>query len=319
MGEWQIVLKYNLTVMNVTSMWVPTENVFGDPAVYQQQSVQPDYGVDVMDLLGYVGFGNARFSGEVSVSNGILCKANCTVLGEGQTTILIATKSTPAYKSIKQSDAFASFLGTWSDQYQQYVDIPQPLRTESAIMTSGATLSRPIAVLKATPTRVDKAKYIVLDGHPPAGDTQFVQAYKTYPVTFNASESYGMLVLNNGTKVISNAAIGKYHWDFGDGTNTTTDEPMIVHTYAAVGPLKASLWIEDKNAPPSNSETVTINLVIGLVLESFNWTPFVYVIIAIVAAGAAFYVFRETRRYLRARRELRARRLTSKRLPPTSQ
>jgi PKD repeat protein len=319
MGIWQIVLKYNLTVMNVTSMWIPTENVFGDPTVYQQQTVQPDYGVDFVDHLGYVGFGNALFSGEVPVSNGILCKANCTVLGDGQTTILIATRANPAFKSVSQSDAFASFLGTWSDQYQQYVDVPQPLRTKSTVMTSGAALSKPIAVLSATATLADNTKYIVIDGHQPPGDTAFLQAYKTYPVTFNASGSYGMMVLENGTKVISSAAIGKYHWDFGDGTNATTDDPIIVHTYDAVGQCIASIWVEDKGIPPSDSETVEMNLVVGLVLDYFSWTPLVYAVIAIAVAAAAYYAFRQTRRYQRERRELRARRLASKRLHPTSQ
>lgn len=319
LGAWQVVLKYNQTVMNVTAMWVPTENVFGDPAVYPQQSVVPIYGVDYLDHQGYVGFGNSRFSGEVSVSSGVLCMANCTALGEGGTTLLIATRGTPVFVSPNQADAFASFLGTWSDQYQAYVDIPQPLRAKSAVMTSGGGATKPIAAFTATPTLPERAGHLILDGHRPIGDTMFSQAYKTYPVTFNASSSLGMLTLENGTKELSNAGISEYQWDFGDGSNATTDNPIITHTFGNTGNWHVTLWVEDKETPRAKSDTVEMIMVVGLVLDVFNWMPFIYAVFALIVAAVVFYVYRETRRYLRVRRELRARRLSSKRLSQPSQ
>jgi PKD repeat protein len=318
MGEWQVVLKYNQTVMNVTAMWVPTDNVFGDPAVYQQQTVQPDYGVDFEDGMGYAGFGNSRYVGEVSVSNGILCMVNCTALDEGASTIQLATKSNPVTKSAFSS-GFASFLATWSDQYQEYRDIPQPLSVKSAAMTSGNAVSKPIATFVATPTLPESTGHLILNGHAPIGDTGYSQGYETYPVTFNASSSIGTLTLDNGTKVLSNAGISEYHWDFGDGTNVTTNNPIIVHTYGETGDYDVTLWVEDKETPPTASDATELIMVIGLVLDYFNWTPFLYTVFALIAALIVFITYREIRGYLRTKRELRARRLTSKRPSPPMQ
>lgn len=318
-GAWQLVLKYNQTVMNVTAMWVPIDNVFGDPAVYQQQSVQAIYGQDYYDHQGYVGFGNSRFVGEVPVSNGILCMANCTALGEGATTILVATRSDPVFVSPNQADAFASFLGTWDDNKQQYVDISQPLRAKSAVLAIGGAATKPLATFTATATLPEKAGHLILDGHRPIGDTAFSQAYKSYPVTFNASSSIGLLIMENGTKVLNNAGIARYYWVFGDGSNATTDNPIIVHTFGNTGNWHVSLSVEDKETPPAASDTVEMIMVVGLVLDVFNWTPFVYTLFALIAAAIVFLVFRETRRYLQTRKELRARRLTGKQLSPPVQ
>jgi len=318
MGAWQVVLKFNLTVMNVTAMWVPTDNVFGDPAVYQQQTVEPDYGVDFEDGMGYAGFGNARYVGEVSVTNGVLCMVNCTALNEGATTIQLATRSNPVAKSAFSS-GFASFLATWSDQYQEYRDIPQTLLVKSAVLTCGNVASKPIAVIAAAPTLPETTGHLVLNGHTPIGETGYAQAYKTYPVTFNASDSIGILALDNGTKVLSHDGISKYHWNFGNGANATTDNPIITYTYEETGNYQVTLWVEDKETPPATSDITVLTIVVGLVLDYFNWTPFLYTIFALIAALIVFIAYREIRGYLRTKRDLRARRLTSKRPSPPVQ
>lgn len=318
MGAWQVVLKFNLTVMNVTAMWVPTDNIFGDPAVYQQQTVAPDYGVDFGDGMGYAGFGNSRYVGEVSVSNGVLCMVNCTALNDGASTIQIATRSNPVIQSAFSS-GFASFLATWIDQYQEYRDIPQILSVKSAVMTCGNVASKPIATFVAAPTLPETAGHLVLKGHTPIGDVGYAQAYKTFPVNFNASSSIGTMTLENGTKVLSNAGISAYYWTFGDGTNATTDNPIISHTYNETGSFTVTMWIEDKETPPAASDTTKLIMVVGLVLDYFNWTPFLYTIFALIAALIVFITYREIRGYLRTKRELRARRLTSKRVSPPSQ
>lgn len=315
-GAWQVVLKFNLTVMNVTEMWVPTDNAFGDPAVYQQQTVAPDYGVDFTDGMGYAGFGNSRYVGEVSVTNGILCMVNCTALNEGATTIQLATRSNPVTKSAFSS-GFASFLATWSDQYQEYRDIPQTLLVKSTVLTSGNVASKPIAVFAATPTLPESTGHLILKGHTPIGETGYSQGYTTYPVTFNASNSIGMLTLENGTKVLSHDGISKYHWNFGDGTNVTTDNPIINYTYSETGNYHATLSVEDKETPPATSDNTELIMVVGLVLDYFNWTPFLYTIFALIAALIVFIAYREIRGYLSTKRELRERRLTSKRPSPS--
>jgi hypothetical protein len=318
LGAWQVVFKFNQTVMNVTGMWVPTDNVFGDPATYQQQTVAPDYGVDFADGMGYAGFGNSRYVGEVSVLNGVLCKVNCTALSEGATTIQIATRSNPVTKSAFSS-GFTSFLATWSDQYQEFRDIPQTLSVKSAVMTCGNVASKPIAIFAAVPTLPERTGHLVLSGHVPIGETGYAQAYKTFPVTFNASSSIGTLTLENGTKVLNNSGISQYHWIFGDTTNATTDTPIISHTYDGTGSFTVTLWVEDRETPPATSDVTELIMVVGLVVDYFNWTPFLYTIFALIAVLIVFIAYREIRGYLRAKKDLRARRITSKRPSPTVQ
>lgn len=130
MAAWQVFLKYNLTVMNVTDLWVPVDNIFGDPALVSQFRAVPEYGIDCFDGMGYVGFGNALYVGNVSVTDGVLFKANCTALGEGPTSILIANKTNPAYKTPDQYDGLYSKLFIFDDQLQTYLEIPQPLRVQ---------------------------------------------------------------------------------------------------------------------------------------------------------------------------------------------
>ncbi len=313
-GAWQLVLKFNATVMNVTDMWVPTDNIFGDPAIYQQQVVEPDYGLDFQDGMGFAGFGCSRYIGEVSVSNGVLCKVNCTALDEGATTIQIATKSNPVIKSAFSS-GFASFLATWSDQYQDFRDIPQTLRVESAVMTCGNVASKPIATFLAVPTLPTAEGHLVITGHIPIGEIGHVQAYKTFPITFNASTSLGTVTLENGTKVLSNSGVSAYHWTFGNAEELTTDEPIINYTYHVTGSYTVTLWIEDKETPPTVSDKTQLVVVVGLVLDYFNWTPILYTIFALIAVLIVFLMYREIRAYLRTKKDLRARRMTSKRSP----
>jgi hypothetical protein len=243
---------------------------------------------------------------------------NCTALGEGASTIQLATKSNPVVKSAFSS-GFASFLATWSDQFQAFVDIPQTLRVESAVMTCGNVASKPIATFTAAPTLPETTGHLVLSGHVPIGDTGYAQGYKTYPITFNASRSIGTLTLDNGTRVQSTAGVAEYHWNFGDGTNVTTENPIIAHTYNETGNWQATLWVEDKETPPTSSDNTVQIMVIGLVLDYFNWTPFIYTVFALIIALIVFLVFRETRGYLRTKRELTARRLSSKNPSPPSQ
>jgi hypothetical protein len=124
--------------MNVTAMWVPTDNVFGDPAIHPQTWVEPDYGVDFFEGMGYAIFGNSLSEGEVSVTNGMLCRVNCTVLHEGATSVQVATKSNRIYKAESSSGSY-SFLATWSNESQSFVEIPQPLTVHSAVMFARAS------------------------------------------------------------------------------------------------------------------------------------------------------------------------------------
>jgi hypothetical protein len=308
LSTWQLTLKYDASVMNLTAMWVPAGiSVFGSAI---QIPVEPDLGIDLLDSMGYVNYGNALLGDPVSVSNGILCMANVTALAEGQTTILIATSSNRAHKTPNEYDAFYSYV-------LDADNVEVPYTTKSATMIVGGGASKPIALFTATGTGPLTGGNLVLPGHPPTGDLVYAQAYKGYSVTFNASASFGVITLDNETKVIGQAAIGKYNWDFNDGNLTSTNDPIITHTYDGTGSFIAKLTVEDKENPPATSDSVQLTIVVGLVLPRFDWTPFIYAVFAIIIVGAVFYAAKELKAHIKQRRELKARRLLSSKRMPT--
>jgi len=94
---YQVVFKYNGAVLNLTNLWFPDDNVFSGQNPISLWS-NATYAGDTIDHLNYTVAGSTLLSDvSVSVSNGVLCKANFTVVGVGQTTIEIATKNDPAY------------------------------------------------------------------------------------------------------------------------------------------------------------------------------------------------------------------------------
>lgn len=305
---WQLVLKYNLTLMNITTMWVPAgASIFGNLT-----SIIPDFqfGVDVLDGMGYVIFGNSLILDTVTSSNGILCVANATALQEGTTTILIATRGDRAHKTVYDYDAFYSYLLDADTNEIQYAE-------SSSTVISGGGMSKPVAKFSVAPPVPDNSSRLVLSNHPPVGDAIYYQTFVGLPVAFDASASFGVTVLNNGTKVQGNVAISKYIWDFGDGNVNSTDSPLINFTYMRTGKWQVSLTVEDKENPPAQSGSVSYPMYVGLVLDYFNWTPFVYGVFALVAAGLAYYIFSETRKYLRTRRISKAQELLMKKNQPS--
>jgi len=310
LNAWQLTLKYNVSVVTVTSMWVPTgTGVFGSAS---QIGVEADWGIDIKDHMGFVNFGSALLGEPVPVSNGILCMANLTAVGEGETTILIATSTDRAHKTSFEYDAFYSYLLDSNN-------LEVPCGTKSATMIVGGGASKPIALFTETTITPSEASVLMLRGHPPPGNTVFLQTYKDYPITFNASDSFGLMTLDNGTRVLSTAAIALYNWDFGDGNLTSTSNSIITHTYTSPGTFRATLTVQDKENPPATSDATPRTIIVGLTLEYFNWWPFIYAVFAIVIVGAVYYATKQTRDYMRARRELKARRLVAGRRVSSSE
>lgn len=302
LSTWQLTLKYNASVVNLTAMWVPAGlSVFGSATMIP---VEPDFGIDLLDRMGYVNYGSTLLGDPVSVSNGILCMANITALADGQTTILIATTGNRAHKTINEYDAFYSYV-------LDADNVELPYTTKSATMIVGAGASKPIALFTAAGEVPQGSGNLVIPGHPPVGDFLYAQAYKNYIVTFNASASLGVITLENGTKVIDVAAIGKYNWDFGDGHITSTNNPVIMHTYNDTGSYMAKLTVEDLENPPATSDQVQLTIVVGLVLTRLDWTPLVYAVFAIIIVGAVVYAAKEVKSYNKHRRELKTRKLLS--------
>jgi hypothetical protein len=311
LGAWQLALKYNASVINITSIWIPEgTSVFGS---LTRINVEPQFGQDIRDLQGYVIYGASLLGDVVSVSNGILCLANFTALAEGQTNVYICTRSNAVHISQYDYDAF----------YSQLLDantVEVPYTVKNAIVINGAGGSaKPTASFTLLPSLPDRTAHLVVDGNRPAGDVQFTQTYKDYFVTFNGSGSLGLLRLQNGTQIMSNAAISKYIWDFGDLNVTITDSPILNHTYTSTGKFTPRLSVEDNEDPPESSDTAEKLIMVGLVLDYFNWAPFVYVVIAIIIAAAIFYGAKELRGYFRTRREIKARRMLLKSKKPISE
>ena len=72
------------------------------------------------------------------------------------------------------------------------------------------------------------------------------------PVTFNASDSYD-----------ADGTIISYTWDFGDLNVTTTNNPIIVHTYVKTGTYIVTLTVTDDDSPPNtDSKTSSVKVVL---------------------------------------------------------
>jgi len=138
MDAWQVFLKYNLTVVKVTDLWVPSDNVFGDSDVIEQR---PEYGREWFTYgMNYVSFRNALYVGNVSVTEGILFKANCTALIEGSTSIQIATKNNPVDISMNDYVGLYSTLLLYDELSQSGREIVQPVRAQNTALIVSRTI-----------------------------------------------------------------------------------------------------------------------------------------------------------------------------------
>jgi parallel beta-helix repeat protein len=138
MDAWQVFLKYNLTVVKVTDLWVPSDNVFGDSDVIEQR---PEYGREWFTYgMNYVSFRNALDVGNVSVTEGTLFKANCTAQSEGSTSIQIATKNNPVDISMNDYVGLYSTLLLYDELSQSGREIVQPVRAQNTVLIVSNTV-----------------------------------------------------------------------------------------------------------------------------------------------------------------------------------
>lgn len=93
--DWQVALKFNATVLNLTGLWIPEDTVFADHYVF---SPDPMFGKDAIDGSDYVIYSSTLVgSDSVNVSAGVLFRANFTGLNAGVTSLMLATKGNPVY------------------------------------------------------------------------------------------------------------------------------------------------------------------------------------------------------------------------------
>ncbi len=95
---YQVAIKYSGAILNVTSVvFNSTGGVFyGHPYAEVPEPKDMEAVPDAVDGLNWIMVGSSLLGDdEVNVVNGVLCVVNFTVIGAGQTNVLIATKKSP--------------------------------------------------------------------------------------------------------------------------------------------------------------------------------------------------------------------------------
>jgi hypothetical protein len=340
---YQGVLVYNGSVLNVTSFTFPANNVFSG---YTYFSLPPPLNIEAAGAVGgpfnglnFTLAGATLMGSGVSVAvpsskNATLFQMNFKVVGNGQTSIQVATKNDPVY-------TIASAAGSRT-MYTKLLD-PSAASGDTSPITdfvstvcsvaSGAYGIPPIAALTTYVPPVNNKTYLILNQPPKPGVTNTVTAYKNLPVYFNASGSY---------PVVGN--ITAYIWNFGDGNITVVNydprlnltvfvgnasalelenetltvvnatapaDTFISHAYATVGIKLMSLTVvgEAGDTPPTASLPVSRTMLVGLTLEYYSWTWLEYTVFGIIVAVIVVYAARSVVRSVRRRRRLKSQKM----------
>lgn len=282
---WQGAIKYNGSILECTAVWVPTDNVFAGRITIP---VEPVFDTDSKDNKSYVFYALSILVGSgVDVTSGVLFKMNFTAIGSGASPVLVATEDKPVQEG---STTWFSYLGN-SESFNDEIEFTA---TDGTVVSSFVDINvKPVADFKATSLTVDNSTYFVLDGHGPAGTVPFAQSYKGYALSFNASKSYD-----------ADGNITSYVWDFDDGNITQTSDPFITHVYATTGTYNVKLFVVDDGNPdpPLESDSVTFIVVVGLVLDRFDWMPFIYIVLALIVIAIVVFSVRAVIRKLGERK-----------------
>lgn len=271
LASWQVALIYNGTVLNCTSAWIPEDNVFSGRESVPLEII---YG-KTFDGLNYVLIGSLLLSDSVDVNEGVLFMANFTAIEYGQTNLIIATEGKPVKFGPNPWDIWYTLLigGVLGSEIQ--------FQQQDGIVICGEENIKPVALFSIIPPKVQNTS-LIIKGHTPVG-VSFTRTFAYLPTTFNASESYDR-----------DGYITKYIWNFGDGNVTETDLPIIHHTYTRTGLVTVELTVlDDQNM---ESEKSTLVLVIGLVLEYFDWSPLLYGLLILILAAIVISVIRKVRK-----------------------
>jgi hypothetical protein len=307
---WQVVLTYNGSVLNLTNVFLPPDGgVFaGHLVVPVEQAKDWEAMGDFVTGLNFTMFGASLLGFDsVSVTNGVLLSANFTAITTGTTTITLMTYANP----VSSLGAPGSFNCVQSYSYVQNSD----LDTDYDFETIGVTIIigevdvPPVAFFTVIPPHPDNKTNLVIKGTMKSGTQNPVFTFANYTTLFNATASYAPV-----------GNITQYIWNFGDGNVTTVDatanaSKIISHVYKSIGTFQVTLTVvgsgvPEKDLPPmSNSYTATA--LVGLALPLYDWTPFIYTLLGIIAALIVIYAIRSGSRRLRRQRRLKAAKLAA--------
>jgi parallel beta-helix repeat protein len=90
---WQVVLKYNASIISCTAAWIPENDVFANLQSFPTAPILNDA---TIDGYNYTVYGNTLLAeGSVNVSQATLCRLNFTCQTYGSTSLRIATEESP--------------------------------------------------------------------------------------------------------------------------------------------------------------------------------------------------------------------------------
>jgi hypothetical protein len=308
---WQVVLRYNGSVVNLTDISIPTDNVFAGRFIIPiEQPLDTQAPGDRDNKLNFTIFGaSLRGDESVSVSNGVLCEATFTAMATGETAIAVMTNDNPVHDSL--GAAWATFvLDPDLVPYEKFSTV-----SCTAVVGDVGNIA-PVAIFTGFSPPVDNVTHLVLNMNP-AGAQRWVDTYLNFITVFDASASHDI-----------DGHITQYIWNFGDGNITVVNATSpasanVTHVFTTTGKFVVTLTVVDdgnpaKNLAPLESAPYQITVPVGIVLTYYNWNPLIYTVIGIVAAATVIYAIRGAVKFARRRRELkRQKMLATSGRPPT--
>lgn len=294
---YQVALKFNGTILNVTSVVFNSTAgaFFGHPYAQVPEPTDMEATPDLVDGLNWIMVGSSLLGDDsVNVVNGVLCVVNFTVIGIGQTNVLIATQKAPV--TINQITYF------YSNCLDSNLIEHTNFDARGCTVLSGVANAPPIAFFSVTTPSVDNRTFLVLYQNIPPTASSYSVAFQGLISTFNASDSYA-----------PTGNITAYIWDFGDGNITVVNatvpgDAVITHVYHTIGYARMSLTVVssgDAGSALMESAPEGTLILVDLALQYYDWSWLIYTLFAIAVAFIAISVAKSAILRVRKRRALK--------------
>jgi hypothetical protein len=293
---YQVAIKYSGAILNVSSVvFNSTAGVFsGHPYAVVPEPTDMEASPDAVDGLNWIMVGSSLLGDDsVNVVNGVLCVVNFTVIGTGQTNVLIATKKSPV--------TLTSITFFYSNCLDSNLNQLTDFETRGCAVLSGVFNAPPVAFFTVTTPKVDNTTFLLLYQNTPPWASTYSMAWQGLPNVFNASASYA-----------PTGSITAYIWDFGDGNITMVNatspaDAVVTHVFYTIGYNQMSLTVVSSGVNGSasmQSAPESTLILVDLALEYYDWTWLIYTFLAIVVAVVAISVAKSAAMRIRRRRAM---------------